>query len=301
MNVLTRFGSKVAFSTKKASPNIMIGAGIVLGGVSIGLAINSTYKEMDGIIYRHEKELDKIKKMQMLMDSGSVKPEEFNTEQMAQVKLKVKFDLVRDIFKAYWPTLVTAVAGASLILGGTHILNKRHATAVAAVAAIEESFRKYRETNREEIGEEKEAAIYKKSTDSIKELKKVNQPKDGHNTPSLDSDDVYGRYFDAYNINWTKDPSWNYTFLKDTQAFANQKLKACGHVFLNDVYRLLGYDDTEVGQLVGWRLNGDGDGFVDFGLPSQNDFDNELALSNSADTGDFELHFNVDGVIYHEI
>ena len=38
-------------------------------------------------------------------------------------------------------------------------------------------------------------------------------------------------------------------------------------VFLNEVYKDLGYPETAAGQVVGWSLNHDtGDGYIDFGI-----------------------------------
>ena len=58
-------------------------------------------------------------------------------------------------------------------------------------------------------------------------------------------------------------------FLKSEQNYANDRLKATGRLFLNEVYRRLGIPETKAGQVVGWVYdpnNEDVDNFVDFGI-----------------------------------
>ena len=114
--------------------------------------------------------------------------------------------------------------------------------------------------------------------------------------PNLYSD--YARFFDDGCNGWSKDPEQNLTFLKCQQAYANEKLKAKGYLFLNDVYKMLGIPATKAGQIVGWiydEKNPIGDNFVDFGLYDMNkpvvrDFVNGYERT-------ILLDFNVDGNI----
>ena len=82
------------------------------------------------------------------------------------------------------------------------------------------------------------------------------------------------------------------------QSMFNDKLRANGHVFLNEVYDALGFKRTPAGSVVGWVWNGDGDGYVDFGLwqldPAHKDFVNAWEKC-------VLLDFNVDGDIHNLI
>ena len=93
-------------------------------------------------------------------------------------------------------------------------------------------------------------------------------------------------------------------FLKSEQNYANDRLKARGYLFLNEVYERLGIPPTKAGQIVGWvydpnNPNHNGDNYVDFGLynihkEKTRDFVNgyeEVIL----------LDFNVDGPILDRI
>jgi hypothetical protein len=84
-------------------------------------------------------------------------------------------------------------------------------------------------------------------------------------------------------------------FLRAQQQWANDRLHAHGYIFLNEVYEALGLERSQAGQLVGWKLNGNGDGYVDFGLYSIGDESNR-AFVNALEPVVL-LDFNVDGPI----
>lgn len=105
----------------------------------------------------------------------------------------------------------------------------------------------------------------------------------------------YAKFFDDGCVGWSKDSEYCLLFLKMQQHYANDKLRAKGHIFLNEVYDMLGIPRTEAGDVVGWiydEQNPYGDNFVDFGL------NNKRAANfvNGYDTKVL-LDFNVDGNI----
>lgn len=109
----------------------------------------------------------------------------------------------------------------------------------------------------------------------------------------------YAKIFDDSCVGWTKDSEYNMLFLKSQQDYCNDKLKSKGHLFLNEVYDILGFPRTKEGAVVGWvydEKNPIGDNFVDFGLfdESNNDFIN--GFKNTA-----ILDFNVDGDILNYV
>lgn len=110
----------------------------------------------------------------------------------------------------------------------------------------------------------------------------------------------YARYFDESCSVWEKDPEQNLMYLKQQENFMNMKLKAKGHLFLNEVYSALGIPESKAGQLVGWiydEENPIGDNYVDFGIfnteknaPFVNGYKNSILLD-----------FNVDGNILDKL
>ena len=78
----------------------------------------------------------------------------------------------------------------------------------------------------------------------------------------------------------------------------NDRLKAHGHVFLNEAYTALGFQPTKEGQIVGWvydEKNPVGDNFIDFGIYDLNNIANCRFL-DGIEKG-LLLDFNVDGPI----
>ena len=105
----------------------------------------------------------------------------------------------------------------------------------------------------------------------------------------------YARFFDSSCPEWSKDPEMNKLFLKQTENYMNDKLRAQGYLFLNEVYDQLGMARSKVGQVVGWIDNPEnpaGDNHVDFDIYSDRNQD----FINGIET-DALLDFNVDGCI----
>ena len=109
----------------------------------------------------------------------------------------------------------------------------------------------------------------------------------------------YARFFDEGCAGWTKDPEYNLMFLKLQELDANDKLRAQGHLLLNDVYEMLGIPKTKSGMVVGWIYDEEhpfGDNYVDFGLFSEYNKDFINGYKTTA-----VLDFNVDGDIRDRI
>ena len=109
----------------------------------------------------------------------------------------------------------------------------------------------------------------------------------------------YARFFDEASPAWEKDPEYNLMFLRAQQQYADDLLHARGHLFLNEVYDMLGIPRSKAGQVVGWvydENNPVGDNHVDFGIYDirrevVRDFVNGYERS-------ILLDFNVDGNIW---
>ena len=94
-------------------------------------------------------------------------------------------------------------------------------------------------------------------------------------------------------------------FLRRQQDYANEKLKAQGYLFLNEVYDMLGIPRSKAGQIVGWTYkkdNENADNYVDFGIYDLSSANKQLNDQKIAFVNGYEravlLDFNVDGPIY---
>lgn len=113
----------------------------------------------------------------------------------------------------------------------------------------------------------------------------------------------YARIFDDACVGWTKDPEYNLVYLKERQNYANCMLINRGHLFLNEVYDMLGIPRTKAGAVVGWIYDEEhpyGDNFLDFGLydPKNSEYNSDFINGYSSTA---LLDFNVDGDILDQI
>ena len=108
----------------------------------------------------------------------------------------------------------------------------------------------------------------------------------------------YARYFNETCQGWTNIPEYNLLFLKMMQEHCNELLKSRGHLFLNEVYHILGMSRTKAGSIVGWvydTKNPKGDNYIDFGIYDPR---NQKFVNGEEKTA--LLDFNVDGsILYH--
>ena len=134
------------------------------------------------------------------------------------------------------------------------------------------------------------------------EVSKQTMMVEANGEKSANSYSMYARFFDDECFpKWRKDAVFNNMFLVQQQRYANDLLKSRGHLFLNEVYDMLGMTRTKVGQLVGWvydEQNPIGDNHVDFGI--YNNLEANLNFINGWDST-ILLDFNVDGFILDKI
>ena len=181
---------------------------------------------------------------------------------------------------------------------GHNILRGRNMALAAAYTTLNTTFKDYRDRVVDRFGKDVEYQIrHNLKAEEITE--KVEDPETGKTkkvkkTVLVKGDDKhengYSRLFDAACDNWNNDAMLNRSFLSGVQNYCNDKLRAQGYLFLSDIYKQLGFRETPESRVVGWRVDGDGDGFVDFGFDQDDMF-------MSGYNKDVWLDFNVDGPI----
>lgn len=280
---------------RKYSPQILTGLGIV-GGLATTVSACKATTQVEDILEEHKEILYSIS-MQSEIDNNAKK-------ELA----KSKVDLALKLGKLYLPTAVLGASSVICILGAHGIMNKRNAALAMVASVAEGKLREYRDRVIAELGEDKDKEFlygtsYKTDTIEIIDEETGKKKKAKVKVPIVDENGFsqYAKCFDDASPRWVDDAELNLVFLRAQQNYANDLLNSRGHIFLNEVYDMLGIPRTKQGTIVGWVKddsypNCDSDGYVDFGIytvcnEANRDFIN--GYNNMV-----FLDFNVDGVIY---
>ena len=300
INSVSYNAHRIGFKIKKASPEIMVVAGVVGVVTSTVMACKATTKVND-ILEETRKQVDDVHNV---LDSDVVSEDEYNNDDAKKDLAIIYTQTGVKLIKLYAPSIIVGALSITGILASHKILKKRNVALTAAYATIDRSFKEYRGRVVERFGKELDREL--RYNIKAQEIEEKTVDKDGNETvekktisvvdPNMYSD--YARIFDNGSMGWTKDPEYNLMFLKLQQNQANDRLRAQGYLFLNDVYDMLGIPRTKAGQIVGWIYDEDnpvGDNFVDFGIY---DIYNEKACDfvNGRERS-IVLDFNVDGNI----
>lgn len=304
MNLVTRNINRVGFQLKKHSPEILVVVGIVGAVTSAVMACKATTKVND-ILNDTKSQVDKVHKV---LEDEAISPEMYSEEDgkkdLAIIYAKTGLDFV----KLYGPAVLLGAVSIASILASNNILHKRNIALAAAYTAVDTGFKEYRGRLIERFGKELDKELkYNIKSETVQET--VIDEKGNEQTvdkvievanPNIYSD--YARCFDDGCKGWTKDPELNLVFLKQMQQYANDKLRAKGHLFLNEVYDMLGFPRSRAGQIVGWiydEKNKVGDNFVDFGIYDATKQPNRDFVNGYERV--IWLDFNVDGPIWNMI
>lgn len=309
INSVKRTFHRGIFNVKKHSPEILVATGIVSGVVGAVMACKATTKVSD-ILDNTKEQLDKVHTAletpdaQYKDDDGEAKP---YTEEIGKKDITIIYaHTALDFIKLYGPSVAVGALSIGCILAGTNILHKRNVALAAAYTVVDNSFKEYRGRVVERFGEELDREL--KYNIKAKEVEEVVTDENGEekvvksivHEADPNGWSEYARIYDDGCKGWTKNPEYNLIFLKQQQAYANRVFQERGHLFLNEVYELLGFPKTQAGQQVGWiydEKGSIGDNFVDFGIynidnPRARDFVNGYERN-------IILDFNVDGPILH--
>ena len=302
VNNATRAFNRIGFKLKKHSPEIMVIAGVVGVVASAVMACKATTKASD-IVEETKDQMDKIKTVSETHDA-----EEYSEEDMKKDTTIVYTQAAVKFIKLYAPSVLLGAASITSILAGHNITRKRNIALAAAYATIDKGFKSYRANVVERFGKDLDKELrYNVKAKEFDEIVTNDKGKEKTVKKSVEIADPntysdYARFFDDGCTGWQKDAELNLVFLKHQQNYANELLQRKGHLFLNEVYDMLGIPRTKAGQIVGWvydEKNERGDNFVDFGIYDMNrekvrDFVNGYERT-------ILLDFNVDGDILNLI
>lgn len=272
-NILTKVTgllSRAGFQIQKHSPEILVVVGVVGTVASAVIACRATTK-ISGILQGPKEDIRQIHDLMA-------------NETMAEANEYTKKDGVKDltvvyiqtglkVAALYAPAVILGVASLTCILTSHNILQKRNFALATAYAAIDKGFKEYRNRVVERFGKDVDHQL----KFNIKEQNVTKESVDPETGEITTTDEVakvvdcagcspYARFFDETSVYWEKAAYYNLQFVTQHENYANDILRAKGHLFLNDVYKALGLQPSKAGQVVGWVYIPGKDNRVSFGI-----------------------------------
>lgn len=299
---VTNATGRTMLKAQKNAPELLMGLGVIGFVGTVILACKATLKA-DEVIQRHQDRMDRIHEA----EEAAINDDEidYDPEVAKQDKAISCVKMAGDFAKLYAPSV--AVGGLSLacILYSEKILKNRYLTAVSAFNAITAAYETYRSRVRAEMGDEFDRHILTGSTYTTVEKEVIDEKgkkkKVEEKVEVIDPNETKGEYvrwFDEKNKEWDQNVEYSLMFLRAQQKIATDILNSRGHIFLNEVFDMLGFEHSQVGAMVGW-VKGLGDDFVDFGLYDPNNESAKRFINGYSNS--VMLEFNVDGIIWDKI
>ena len=300
-NNLTRGLSRLGLKLKKHSPEILMVTGTIGVVTSAVMACKATLKVND-ILEETKQDVDKI--------NGVLENEEYadkySEEDSKRDLLIVYAQTGIKLAKLYAPSVILGTLSLGAMITSNNILRKRNVALAAAYTVLDKGFKDYRSNVIERFGEkidkELKHNIKAKTFETVTVDENGKEKKTKEEVNICDEISDFARFFDEGSRYFTKDPEYNLMFLKNQERYANDKLKANGYLFLNDVYRMLDIPETKAGQIVGWIYDEkcpNGDNYVDFGIYNTNREKSRDFVNGYEKV--ILLDFNVDGNILEHI
>lgn len=299
MTNVTRAFHSVGFKIKKHSPEILIVTGIVGVVTSAVMACKATTK-VNAVIEKGKAEINDVHDKVADVEAGIIPVEEYTPDvqrkELTAAYVKTGVELV----KLYAPAVTIGALSLTAIISSNNILRKRNVALAAAYASTDKLFKEYRGRVVDRFGKEIDREL--RYNIKTKEIEETTTTEDGSEVSQkktvkvaeVPMYDEFSRIFDETCPCWVRNAEKNMFFLKQQERWANDKLRAQGYLFLNDVYESLGFDKTAAGQVVGWTYekgNPHSEGYVDFGI-----FDDAYIHKNSGFINGYEksiiLNFN---------
>lgn len=287
---LVRVASRQALLGAQHSPQLLFAGGVVgVVGTTV-LACRATLK-LETTLDKHRNDIEILRAMEIDEDNA------YGANEFKKDTTIVYVKSVTDVVKLYAPAVIIGGLSIAALTKSHTLLTQRNAALMSAYVAVEKGYKEYRERVVERYGED----VDRQLMFPREKVTEKNEATGRNHTVEVltgDSASPYARLFDPTCRMWSPAPEYNLEFLRCQQNYANERLRAFGHLFLNEVYDMLGLERSEAGQVVGWIYEGDGDGYVDFGVLNGEDEAKEFINGRESSV---MLDFNVDGLIYNQL
>ena len=275
--------SSIKFFGKKYAPELLLGGALVSGTACVITASKATLKAKNSMDAHKERKLEIATKA----DSEIITSEEAKDEMRKEI-VKVGLELAKEYAIPF--SLYAATIGC--VFGSYKVQKSRLQALSTTLAAMSAAYSSLlmRLKNGAENGLTAEEVLQGKFVCKVEN--EDGTVEEYTTTVKNPYDSPFKFRFDKYSTVWNPHHCSNETILMSELNWCNNLLQIQGYLFLNDVLDRLGIPRTKAGQILGWRTDGDGDGYIDFGV-----VDCATLTGARYDDNAFELNFNVDGDI----
>lgn len=292
MSFISRAYGASKLLLKAKAPTIMVVGGVAAMGAGTVLACKQTLK-VEEVLAEHVPDLEKIAEGERLALTS------YGPEVARGDRTKVYSRIGLDMIKLYAVPGVLFIGGTCLVFGGHRMLLQRNATLAIAFTGLKRTFDAYRARLVELKGHEYDQYLMN-GGHSKTIVDEVTGATEGVVVRDWDqsSTDPYNRVFEqGASESWQPDLGVNKMFVSQQQRFAQQLLSQRGYLYLSDVYTALGFPESDISRVVGWKVRRNPDGsrdipFVDFGLDKPMPDDWKYNKENA-----IYLDFNCQGLI----
>lgn len=253
MSKLSRGIAALKLGLEAKQPEMLLVGGILAMGAAVVVACKQTMK-------LEEKIAPLMEEVENAHNSGNKKDED-----------AARAQVVVETAKAYAVPALLFIGGAMFTIKGHQIMQDRQLKLALAYTATKKAFDAYRQRVVEDQGHASDQYYMNGAKD-------VKISPNGYpvTVASRDWDesrkDPYNRVFaQDTSSEWENDLGMNKHFIACQQRFAQQKLNRDGYYYLNDAYEMLGMSKSDIGQVVGWKVEILPDGTrsvptIDFGI-----------------------------------
>jgi len=241
----------------KNGPTIMsVSGGLMAVGGAV-MACNATLK-VDEVLDRHNQKMARIEAAKELSDKNG--DNELTEKDIKQAKFETYRDTAVDLVKLYAPAFAVGMSGVGLMQAAFVITERRRASAVAALTTLDQMYQN----------------LSAKANDIAPELRltegnpKLETSEDGSEKLVLEPEAQTDPFFFIFDVdnqsfqntygNKRAEFLTNERFILSTIENFNYRLSGytVDHVWLNDILRALGMEESEFGQHYGWNaMTGD--------------------------------------------
>lgn len=283
MNIFRRIGKTAT------SPTALVVYGLAALGVGAYETIKAS-REIDKVLDECKKDIEEVDSMV----NGDLASED---KRSIASKQDIYIETGKKIVKLYAPAVIFDAAGVWFILKSHHMLRSENMDLKATVGAIAGGYSALRNRLNETLGDDTGNKVANGIQPKAVDVEKEDGKKEKTVVNVMDQNDIspYAKFFDETSMFFKGVPEADLEFLIAVNNDANRKLEKKGYLFLNEVYAMLGFEETAIGNYVGWINEKGAYKKVDFNIFDVTKEANRRFVNGLESV--VLLDFNVDGAI----